>query len=116
MTSLSCSPGCGRPGSRREGGDSGVGDEDWLITCTLITTTPNHEMKEIHDRMPVLIPPSDWDRWLDPANPVDSRTGHPHVRSRRLAPSDTDNDEGQQRPQQGPRVARAGAGRMSGQR
>jgi putative SOS response-associated peptidase YedK len=55
----------------KEHDDSGGGDEDWLITCTLITTTPNHEMKEIHDRMPVLIPPSDWDRWLDPANSVD---------------------------------------------
>lgn len=44
------------------------GDEDaeWLITCTLLTTTPNKEMAAIHNRMPVLIPPNSWDRWLDP--------------------------------------------------
>jgi putative SOS response-associated peptidase YedK len=25
-------------------------------------------MAEIHDRMPVILPPSAWDEWLDPAN------------------------------------------------
>ncbi|MBA3234826.1 MAG: SOS response-associated peptidase [Chloroflexi bacterium] len=40
-------------------------------TFTIITTTPNRALGEIHDRMPVVIPDSAWDRWLDttPAYP-----------------------------------------------
>jgi putative SOS response-associated peptidase YedK len=41
---------------------------DPLRSCTIITTTPNDTMAQIHDRMPVILPPSAWDRWLDPAN------------------------------------------------
>jgi putative SOS response-associated peptidase YedK len=37
-----------------------------LRTCTIITTTPNETMAPIHDRMPVILPPSAWDTWLDP--------------------------------------------------
>jgi putative SOS response-associated peptidase YedK len=44
---------------------------EWLISCTLLTTDPNQEMKRIHHRMPVLVPPSAWDRWLDSDNGVD---------------------------------------------
>jgi putative SOS response-associated peptidase YedK len=39
-----------------------------LRTCTIITTTPNETMAPIHDRMPVILPPSAWDQWLDPNN------------------------------------------------
>ena len=39
-----------------------------IHTCTIITTTPNEIMAEIHDRMPVLLSPQRWDEWLDPAN------------------------------------------------
>jgi putative SOS response-associated peptidase YedK len=35
-----------------------------IETCTILTTTPNAEMSAIHDRMPVLLPPSVWDDWL----------------------------------------------------
>lgn len=38
-----------------------------LLTCTIVTTTPNELMASIHDRMPVILPPDAWDRWLDPA-------------------------------------------------
>ena len=44
---------------------------DWLISTTILTTAPNEEMSTIHHRMPVLVPPSSWDRWLDPANGTD---------------------------------------------
>ncbi len=37
-----------------------------LQSATIITTTPNEPMAAIHDRMPVILPPSAWDRWLDP--------------------------------------------------
>lgn len=40
-------------------------DQEPLRSCTIITTTPNAEMARIHDRMPVILPPSAWDTWLD---------------------------------------------------
>ena len=36
-------------------------------TFTIVTTTPNDAIADLHDRMPVLIPDDAWDRWLDPA-------------------------------------------------
>src|SRR4051794_39773148 len=36
-----------------------------LPSCTLITTEPNELMKDIHDRMPVIIKHQDFHRWLD---------------------------------------------------
>ncbi|MEZ5180653.1 MAG: SOS response-associated peptidase [Acidimicrobiales bacterium] len=39
-----------------------------LRSTTIITTEPNELMATIHDRMPVILPPSAWDAWLDPAN------------------------------------------------
>jgi putative SOS response-associated peptidase YedK len=36
-----------------------------IDTCTIITTTPNSLMESIHDRMPVILDPSDYSRWLD---------------------------------------------------
>lgn len=35
-------------------------------SCTIITGSPNEKMANIHDRMPVMLPPSAWDEWLDP--------------------------------------------------
>lgn len=35
-------------------------------TATLITTTPNALMEPIHDRMPVILDPADYELWLDP--------------------------------------------------
>ena len=39
---------------------------DIVSTC-VITTTPNELMAPIHDRMPVLLAPGQFDAWLDPA-------------------------------------------------
>ncbi len=36
-------------------------------TCTILTTEPNGSLKEIHDRMPVILDPKDYDQWLDPS-------------------------------------------------
>ena len=41
-------------------------DGETIRTCTIITTGANATTKSIHDRMPVFIHPSDFDRWLDP--------------------------------------------------
>lgn len=39
-----------------------------LRSATIITTTPNKLMATVHDRMPVILPASAWDLWLDPGN------------------------------------------------
>lgn len=43
-------------------------DAPRLYSCTIITTEANATMAPVHDRMPVILPPTAWDRWLDPAN------------------------------------------------
>jgi putative SOS response-associated peptidase YedK len=43
----------------------GRGDEP-LETFTILTTSPNELVAPIHDRMPVIIAPEDYDRWLNP--------------------------------------------------
>ena len=35
-------------------------------TFTILTTTPNELVAQIHNRMPVIVGPADFDRWLDP--------------------------------------------------
>ncbi len=37
-----------------------------LRSCSIITTTANEPMSELHDRMPVILPRSAWADWLDP--------------------------------------------------
>ncbi|HEX8289879.1 MAG TPA: SOS response-associated peptidase [Pyrinomonadaceae bacterium] len=36
-----------------------------LETCTIITTEANEVLKPVHDRMPVILKPEDYDQWLD---------------------------------------------------
>jgi putative SOS response-associated peptidase YedK len=43
-------------------------DAPRMRTCTIITTEPNDLMRPIHDRMPVILPESAWDTWLDVDN------------------------------------------------
>lgn len=37
-----------------------------LRSCTIITTSANETMAKLHDRMPVILPATVWDSWLDP--------------------------------------------------
>ena len=39
---------------------------DALETCTILTTEPSELVRPVHDRMPVILDPRDWDLWLDP--------------------------------------------------
>jgi putative SOS response-associated peptidase YedK len=48
--------------------DGTARDAEPLRTCTIITGQPNETVAPIHDRMPVILPPSAWDGWLDPDN------------------------------------------------
>jgi putative SOS response-associated peptidase YedK len=48
---------------------SGSGDpaqSTAIESCTLLTTTPNDLLRRIHNRMPVILHPADYDLWLDP--------------------------------------------------
>jgi putative SOS response-associated peptidase YedK len=40
-----------------------------LLTFAVITTDPNEVVQPMHDRMPVIIPGRDYDRWLQAGNP-----------------------------------------------
>jgi len=35
-----------------------------IISCTMVITQPNDFVAEVHDRMPVLLMPEQFDRWL----------------------------------------------------
>jgi putative SOS response-associated peptidase YedK len=41
-------------------------DGSYLQTCTILTTTPNQLLADIHDRMPVILGAEIYDLWLDP--------------------------------------------------
>jgi len=42
--------------------------EDRLCTFTVLATFPNDVSAIVHDRMPVIVQPKDYERWLDPEN------------------------------------------------
>ncbi len=42
-------------------------DGSEIKSATIITTTPNKLMAKFHDRMPVILAPENYARWLDPA-------------------------------------------------
>lgn len=52
----------------RPKGDEVASDAEPLHSCTVITTDANDRMTELHDRMPVMLPPSQWSTWLDEDN------------------------------------------------
>ena len=43
-------------------------DGEWIATCTVVTTTPNADVEEIHDRMPVVLSLDDVEPWLNVAD------------------------------------------------
>jgi putative SOS response-associated peptidase YedK len=45
--------------------EQGNDDEGWLRSCAIVTTEANDLLAPIHDRMPVILPESAWDNWLD---------------------------------------------------
>ncbi|WP_242496245.1 SOS response-associated peptidase [Xylanimonas protaetiae] len=47
----------------------------WLVSTTVITTAASAPMAHVHDRMPVALPPTAWDAWLDPAVGAEQAAG-----------------------------------------
>jgi putative SOS response-associated peptidase YedK len=46
-----------------------------LESCCIVTTTPSPPVLHVHDRMPVIVPPSAYSEWLDPQNEATERLG-----------------------------------------
>lgn len=42
-------------------------DTAWLRTCSVITTEATDAVGHLHDRMPMVVPQTSWDDWLDPS-------------------------------------------------
>jgi putative SOS response-associated peptidase YedK len=45
--------------------------DEWIRSFTIVTTTPNELCGEVHNRMPVILPPETWSTWIgeEPAEP-----------------------------------------------
>ena len=51
-----------------------IGGED-ILSATIIVGEPNPLTAAVHDRMPVILDPEDYDRWLSPETAVDELRG-----------------------------------------
>jgi putative SOS response-associated peptidase YedK len=43
-----------------------IGPDEKIDSCSIIVTEANDTIRPVHDRMPAIIRPADFDRWLDP--------------------------------------------------
>ena len=41
-------------------------DADVVESCTILTTTADELISQLHNRMPVILQPENYDLWLDP--------------------------------------------------
>jgi putative SOS response-associated peptidase YedK len=48
--------------------DAGDAEDAEIESYTIITCEPNDLMRSIHNRMPVILKPENYDQWLDPKN------------------------------------------------
>ncbi|MGI9578603.1 MAG: SOS response-associated peptidase [Microthrixaceae bacterium] len=65
----------GRSGET-EGDDGDTAENEVTVrSTTIITGSPNDKMAQIHHRMPVMLPASDWQAWLDPETDPDDLVG-----------------------------------------
>ena len=60
-------------------------EADKRETCAIITIGANELMAPIHDRMPVIVSPETYARWLDPANESASELLVPYPAEEMLA-------------------------------
>jgi putative SOS response-associated peptidase YedK len=51
-------------------------DGSEIESCTLLTTDPNELLEVVHNRMPVIVAPSDFDLWLNPKVQRPDEIGH----------------------------------------
>lgn len=58
---------CWKPPGAAEPQDSAepsAAEHDFLISCTILTTHANSDMQPLHDRMPVILQPHQYETWL----------------------------------------------------
>jgi putative SOS response-associated peptidase YedK len=60
------------PISAKSGGEGPLTIE----SCTIVTTSANNTLQPLHDRMPVILAPGDYKRWLDPATEEPAQLAH----------------------------------------
>lgn len=48
--------------------DAGPDVDPWLWSAAVVTTEATDDVGRIHDRMPMLVEPHNWSKWLDPRN------------------------------------------------
>lgn len=51
-------------------------DNKVIATCTILTTKPNSLVADVHDRMPAILRPEDYELWLDPGVVDPARVSH----------------------------------------
>lgn len=51
--------------------DAWKGEEEPVLSCTILTTAANSLIQTLHERMPVIVPPEAYDVWLDPVVTTD---------------------------------------------
>ena len=79
-------------------------DEEAIETCTILTTRPNSLVSGVHDRMPAILAPDDYDLWLDPGitdpqrvvdclRPFDAKPMKKHPVSARVNRPENDDEE-----------------------
>ena len=75
-----------------------------IESCSILTTAANSLVADLHDRMPVIVPPTKYDLWLDPdvndvnvirdiLRPYDANLMRRHPVSRKLNDSRIDDAE-----------------------
>ena len=53
---------------RPDGATTGrEGDDAWVFSVTILTTSAEDDLGLVHDRMPLMVEPEAWQAWLDPA-------------------------------------------------
>jgi putative SOS response-associated peptidase YedK len=63
--------------------------EKVVESCTIIVTSANELTRDIHDRMPVILDPADYDAWLDSSAGQELLRPYPSERMRRYPVSRT---------------------------
>lgn len=44
--------------------ETGLSTDEMILSCTILTTEANNDMRPLHDRMPVILRPDDYQLWL----------------------------------------------------
>lgn len=47
--------------------DEAIIDGEPILSFSILTGEPNEKIAQLHNRMPVILPPEKWEAWMDPA-------------------------------------------------